>query len=104
MYPHMDLSLTDEQVRELPLPFHRKPKYRLIAAFVVCQFLYVILALVFARNIYITSVLSVIAALGYGIAILAWCRFDSRERAYPLSERFAYAVLFFGTLSLIFYF
>ena len=34
---------------------------------------------------------------------LRLCRLDSRERGYPLSPRFPYAVVIFGTLSLIFY-
>lgn len=90
-------------MNEAATPFYKKPKHQLVAAATAGQFLYVVFAILAERNIYISTALAVAVTLGYGIAILAWCRFDSRERGYPLSPRFAYAVVNFGTFSLIFY-
>ncbi len=88
---------------EATTPFWKRPKHQLIAAVVAGQFLYFALAAIATRNAYISSVLAIVFTFGYGLAILGWCRLDSRERGYPLSPRFAYAVVIFGTLSLIFY-
>lgn len=86
------------------LPFYRRPKYQLLGAFAVFQFLYILLAVITASSIHLSAILATIGTFGFGLAILAWCRFDSRERGYPLSAKFPYAVVIFGTLSLIFYF
>ena len=88
---------------EATTPFYKRPKHQLIAAAVAGQFLYFVLAAIAVRNVYVSNVLAIVFTFGYGLAILAWCRLDSRERGYALSPRFPYAVVIFGTLSLIFY-
>ena len=58
---------------------------------------------VFSRNIYVSSVVTLLLVFGYGMAIYSWCRLDSRGRNYQLSRWFPYLVVLFGTLTLIYY-
>ena len=90
-------------MNEAATPFYKKPKHQVLAAAATGQFLYLVFATIAARNVYISTALAVAFTLGYGIAILGWCRLDSRERGFALSPRFPYAVVIFGTFSLIFY-
>ena len=62
-----------------------------------------IITLVFDRNVYVETVVTVVYALGLGVGILAWCRIDALERENMLSRHFSYAVIVFGNLSLIYY-
>jgi len=57
----------------------------------------------FLRNSYITALTTVLTSIGYGIALLAWCKADSREREYSLSEKFPYAVVILGSFAMVYY-
>lgn len=78
-------------------------KYTVIAAGCALIVLCSLLSIIFARNIYVSSVVSTLLVFGYGLAIYSWCRFDSRERGFQLSDWFPYMVVLFGTLTFVYY-
>ena len=57
----------------------------------------------FASDRYVSTTLSVINVLGWGIGMLAWCKADARERGYLLHGKFPLAIVLFGTFTLIYY-
>jgi len=62
-----------------------------------------VLQIGFTDNLYVSAVLTVVFAFGYGVGMLAWCKVDAGERGYHLHPRFPLAIVVFGTFAFIYY-
>jgi hypothetical protein len=62
-----------------------------------------LISVVFLQNPYMTTAVSLINILGWGVCMLAWIKADSLTRGYQLHRQFPYAVVIFGTFALIYY-
>lgn len=50
-----------------------------------------------------SQVFDLVTGVGLNICAFAWCRFDSRERAYQLSRHFPIAIVLLGAFALLYY-
>ena len=78
-------------------------RHTILLQLVVFSVVTMLLTIGFERNLYVSSILTVINVLGWNIGILAWCRADSKTRHYALHRKFPLFVVLFGTIAFVYY-
>ena len=63
----------------------------------------IVLGVVFENDKTIASIFDIVATLALNVLAFAWCRVDADERGYELHRFFPFAMIIFGTLTLLYY-
>jgi hypothetical protein len=80
-----------------------KSKRNVRAGVIIFTVIANIFALWFEKNPPVSQIITFFTAIGYGIFILLWCSFDSRERNEDLGAGFRILLVIFGAFALLFY-